>query len=249
MAQRKLADFTADQLWEEWRKDLDRIKKDTHELFSARRTFRDLGEVFRANPRLQERGGDIWEWMRVNYASYLTMRIRRETDDQGNTVNLNQLLNEMETRPEVVTRGRYFAMLNLQPPQMFLKEPNERYFTKTWMAEGAAADPVNPAEDRLDPARVTADREALQAAAEPVRDVANKQVAHRTRVDVKRLTFPEVDAAFDAIEQTLTKYYVLLHGIALLQAEPVPQFDTHEVFTFPWIEPKKHSSPETSDVG
>jgi len=81
-------------------------------------------------------------------------------------------------------------------------------------------------------------QEALQAAAERVREVANKDVAHRARVDIKDLTIPEVDAAVDAIETTLTKYYTLLHGASLMQAEPVPQFDTHAVFTFPWIERK-----------
>ena len=70
-----------------------------------------------------------------------------------------------------------------------------------------------------------------------VSEVANKQVAHRTRVDVEALRIPEVDSALDVIEDTLKKYYVLLHGVALLQAEPTPQFNTHEVFTFPWIPP------------
>jgi hypothetical protein len=56
---------------------------------------------------------------------------------------------------------------------------------------------------------------------------------------VKDLTFPELDAAFDAIEKTLTKYYTLLHGASLMQAEPTPQFNTRAVFTFPWIDPEK----------
>ena len=126
MAQRKLADFAADQLWNAWRDDVKAIRQDVHELFSIRRTFRDLGEVFRSNPRLQECGGDMWEWIRVTYASYVIMRIRRETDDQGNTVNLNQLLREIEQRPDVVTRGRFFAMLDLQPSQAFLKAAADR---------------------------------------------------------------------------------------------------------------------------
>ena len=72
---------------------------------------------------------------------------------------------------------------------------------------------------------------------ERVCEVANKQVAHRTRVDVETLRIPEVDAALDAIEEALKKYCVLLDGVSLLQAEPTPQFDTQEVFTFPWIQP------------
>ena len=47
---------------------------------------------------------------------------------------------------------------------------------------------------------------------------------------------PDVEAAFDALEATLTKYYALLIGNWLDRAEPAPIFNTHEVFTFPWIE-------------
>lgn len=226
----------ADQLWEEWRNDLERIRQDIHELFSSRRTFRDIAAVFEQNKRLQEVGGYLWDWMRISYASYVVMRVRRETDDQGNTINLHQLLKEIETRPDVVTRGRFFEMLNL-PEGHFLQEVNQRYFTNTWMPIGSPASD-NPV-DQIDPSRVREDRGALQVAAERVREVANKDVAHRARVDVKDLTIPEVDAAFDAIEATLTKYYTLLHGASLMQAEPVPQFDTRAVFTFPWIEVKR----------
>jgi hypothetical protein len=77
-------------------------------------------------------------------------------------------------------------------------------------------------------------------AVERVMEVANQQVAHRTRVDVRSLTVPEVDAAFDAIEEALQKYNLLLEGSSLVGAEPSPQFDTLEVFTFPWLRGKSN---------
>jgi hypothetical protein len=49
------------------------------------------------------------------------------------------------------------------------------------------------------------------------------------------LTFTQLDAVFEAVETTLTKYYGLLHGASLVGLEPTPQFDTLEVFTFSWI--------------
>jgi hypothetical protein len=238
MAQRKVRDLPADKLWKDWRSDIDEIKQDTYELFSSRRTFRDVAAVFRGNPRLQEVGGHLWDWMRISYASYVVMRVRRETDEQGNTVNLNQLLAEIEARPEVITRARYFAMLAL-PPGHFLLESNERYFTDEWTGPSSRPSPGNPGADYVDPPRIRDDRDSLQAAVERVKEIGNRQVAHRTRVEVKDLTFPELDATFDAIEKTLKKYYTLLHGATLMQAEPAPQFNTHAVFTFPWIDPEK----------
>ncbi len=32
------------------------------------------------------------------------------------------------------------------------------------------------------------------------------------------------------------KYYALLRGAGIVQLEPAPQYNTFEVFTFPWIE-------------
>ena len=96
---------------------------------------------------------------------------------------------------------------------------------------------TTPGLDYVDPARVAAHREALQKAVERVQEFGNKQVAHRTRVEVEDLRIAEVDDAFDAIDETLQKYCVLLRGEALLKAEPAPQFNTSEVFTFPWIDP------------
>ena len=66
-------------------------------------------------------------------------------------------------------------------------------------------------------------------------EVANQALAHRTRKESKALTTPEADDAFQAIEDCLKDYYALLHGVSF-SAEPTAQFDTLEVFTFPWIE-------------
>jgi hypothetical protein len=238
MTQRNVRKLSPDDLWSEWRQDITRIKNDVYELFSSRRTFRNLAKVFRNNKRLQETGSYLWEWMRLSYASYVVMRVRRETDEQGNTINLNQLLREIEQRPDVISRRRYLEMLGLEPGS-FLIQVNERYFTDEWTGPDTRRDPSDSGSDFIDPGKIAADRKVLQDAVERVREVANKQVAHRARIDVAALRIPEIDQAFDAIEQTLQRYHTLLHGSWIAQAEPAPQFDTHEVFSFAWIEPTK----------
>lgn len=227
MAKAPLRDLSDDEVWARWRDDLARIRQDAHELFRARRTFRDVVEVFKGNPRLQDTGGHLWQWMLVNYASFVVMRIRREVDDQGNVVSLDMLLREIAERPGVIMRQRYIGMLALRSDS-FLIELNHRYFSETW------ANPAVP--DVIDADRVKADRDALQAATDRVQAVGNRSVAHRQRVEVKELKVAEADAAFDALEATLTKYWTLLHGSSLDGLEPAPQFDTHEVYTFPWLE-------------
>ena len=231
MPQRDIRRIPADDLFREWMQDIERIRLDIHELFSLRRTFRDVADVFRGNSRLQQVGGHIWGWLRVNYVASVLMRVRRQVDSQQNTVNLRQLLEELCQRPEVVTRGRRRAVHGPIEGE-YVRRSVEDAFTEIWVREGHA-DPDN---DHVSAIVVAEDLRGLDAATQRVADVANRNLAHATRVSVEDLQAPEVDAAFDAIESILKKYYPLLTDKGLSAAEAAPQFNTHEVFTFPWID-------------
>ena len=41
--------------------------------------------------QLQATGGHVWNFILVRYASFVVMRIRRETDGQGNTLSKTRL--------------------------------------------------------------------------------------------------------------------------------------------------------------
>lgn len=224
-----------DEIFRAWMADIENIRTDIHEMFSLRRTFRDVAEVFRNNPRLQEVGGHLWEWMLLSYAASILIRVRRQVQGQKGTVDLDQLLRAISKRPDVITRGRRYA-IHGPIESRHMRELLDREFTETWVRN---SDSQNPDQDQIDPMIVAADLKQLEKAVEAVTEVANRAIAHRTRVNVGDVTFGEVDKAFDAIEQTLQKYYALIVGNSLAQAEPTPQFNTHEVFTFAWIEPRK----------
>jgi hypothetical protein len=150
-------------------------------------------------------------------------------------VNLKQLMHAIIRRPDVITRGRRYAIHGPIESE-HLRELLDRSFTKIWVAK---SDADHPEHDRVDPAIVKADLAALEDQLEKVTEFANRTIAHKTRVAPGSVTYAELDDAFAAIEKTLQKYYALLLGGSLMQAEPTPQFNTHEVFTFPWIEPRK----------
>ena len=71
-----------DEIFKGWIADIENIRQDIHEMFSLRRTFRDVAEVFRNNKRLQDVGGHLWEWMLLNYAASILMRVRRQVQGQ-----------------------------------------------------------------------------------------------------------------------------------------------------------------------
>ena len=233
MTQRGIKDVPADELWNEWRHDFEAIKKDIHYLFRERRTFREVTEVFRQNGRLHDVGGHLWDLMSRAWVSHVAIRVGHETDERGNTINLNQLLRQIEARPDVATRGRYFAMLDLSSDKEWLRPTLDESFTRMWLPVDSPSS--TKSEDRVDVTRVAGDREVLRKAALRVSDLANQRVPHHRRLDVGSLTVPEVDGAFDAIERTLRKYNFLLEASSRDSAEPRPKFDAHEVFTFPWL--------------
>src|SRR5437879_5269033 len=104
--------MTADRLWSEWQADAERIRKDTVELFSFRRQFREIQEIFAGNAHLQAVGGHVWDWIRRAYVWTVLARLRHEAVCEGNGVSLRQLLEEIERRPDVVTRGRVLSRVS-----------------------------------------------------------------------------------------------------------------------------------------
>ena len=66
-------------------------------------------------------------------------------------------------------------------------------------------------------------------------DLANRRFLHvQPKAKVDEFSFQDIDDALGIIEMVLKKYSGLLLGSPLLEAEPVPDFNTHRVFTFPW---------------
>ena len=216
-------------------RDVEEIRKDIHELFSLRRTFRDVVGVFQENTRLQAVGGHLWDWMRLNYAASVLLKMRRQVDTRRNTLNLGQLLTELSKQPTVVTRDRRARIHDgtLGPIEAEgLRQHVDGLFSETWVRETHD----DPGDGHIAPEVIADDLRVLRTATKRVYQIARRNVAHRNRLAVKELKMPDVEAAFDALEATLTKYYALLIGNWLDRAEPAPIFNTHEVFTFPWIE-------------
>ena len=91
--------------------------------------------------------------------------------------------------------------------------------------------------DTIDPARVLADIDRLNAAAAATKRYVNKRIAHIDRNGNPTVpTAPEIDAAVELIGELLHKYTLLLTG-ADLRLGILVAFDWTSVFTVPWIDP------------
>jgi hypothetical protein len=213
---------TDDELWVQWRADIDRIYKETVYAFRNRLVFREVLSIARNNERLRNEAGFFFDWLRGVYGRDQAVAVRREADDSLDAINLVQLMRQMTKRPEVMSRARYKA--HFPADTVINAEMQDRQFND--LAGGA---------DLISKAVIGEDRKRLIARCEPVVTYVSKMVAHRTPATGIALTIAQIDEALDAIEEVFQKYYVMLTGRSLLQAEPAIQFDWESIFTYPWV--------------
>lgn len=224
--------LTEDQQWEQWKKDVERIKTETVLVFRNRLVFRELRETFTNNAQLMANGGFFWRWLFGMYGRDMVLAVGRELDRDTEVVNLIQLMHQIKKHPGIITRKRFLEKLSIQQPagpndlrNRILWEVNDKWFTDN-MGIG----------EEVDIALIKQDRNWLEKRCRRVMKYRHKIVAHRTGMELT-LTAEHIDEALDAIEKMLLKYYLLFTGGGLMGAEPALQFDWQHIFTYPWITP------------
>jgi len=96
-------------------------------------------------------------------------------------------------------------------------------------------------DDYMDPGYIQNDRDALDAECKPVKDYANRMLAHRTPIEEMPLTIGQLNRAIDAFEPMLVKYYAIVNGASLVGLEPSIIGDWTAPFRIAW-------SPEANDA-
>jgi hypothetical protein len=175
------------------------------------------------------------------YGRDMVLAVGRELDRGTEVVNLIQLMYQLTKRPQVITRKRFFTMLDLKKQgtdwtadtlYKHLREQNEK-----WFADNVGAG------DQLDPAVIKKDRNKLEKKCRKVMKYRHKVVAHRSTMELT-LIVADLDEALDAIEDMLKKYYLLFYGGALVGAEPAIQFDWGVVLPTPGLPRQQHDIRE-----
>ncbi len=229
MVEKKLREMTDDEVFARWQKRLDRVQTELTYLFATRRKFFDIQEMFGSNEELNAIGSQAYEWLLGIWGRDAVMAVRRELDNDSNTIAFGTLLDEMADRPRVLTRRRYLS---------FLKKGDEdlkHAFNEEFERYRILRPNKNRGDDHLNPDGIASDRRDLNEAAQPVLEYANRLIAHRTPIDKLALTVRDVNKAIDAIEPIFKKYHVLLTGKALHAVEPENIGDDWtDVFKFPW---------------
>lgn len=231
MAQRRFDQLSDDELFADWSETARRAYDDAVRLHWNRHMFRTLAAVFKANPNLREKGGHFWEWARGNYIAGAGMAIRRELDRDGTVPNLRRMLHEIIERPAVLSRARYLAQWNPQGSSE-LQRANRCFEGFKFVRQSS-----NPKDDHIDPGDVAADLERLDAQTKTVQEFIEQTIAHRQRTMPDPVTFADFNKTIAAVEAVFKKYYARITQCSIDRVQPVSQYDTIEVYTFPWLPP------------
>ena len=163
--------------------------------------------------------------------SSAAVAVRRQTDNDDNSICLRRLLRETRDYAHIVTRSHYLALSAPAGSQEFLTTLNNYTFDE-WAGEGV---------DHPDPARVEADLQSLLNVSERIRHYVNKRVAHFDRNGVRpdmMPTFQDLDDASKVIESLTQKYHLIFTGVWIGQLRPTIIYPWTEVFSLPWIPAK-----------
>jgi len=230
---KKLKRLSEEDVWTRWNERMTRVRHELHYVYGTRARFNDITALFEKNDKLKSMGGDVYDWMFRMWARDVVIAIRRELDNDTNTVCVGRLLDEMAQRPKVITRARYLDGI---------EESDFRYgmLWKTFDGFGVLRQgDTAPLTDYLDPAGIAADRRRLLQVAKPVLAYANQLVAHRSETEHVPVTLGDVNRTVETIEEVFVKYYAIIVGPSLMGLEPSIIHDWMKPFTIPWLVPEE----------
>jgi hypothetical protein len=232
MASKKFHNLSDEQVWARWQERIERIRHELHYVYTNRNKFRIMTKMFEDNPKLKAIGGQIFEWLFFQWARDAIIAVRRELDPDSNTVSLGCMLDEMVERPEVLTRRRYVGRIR--------DESDFRWRMLNTVFDGygliKATDSMG---DYMDPVCIQNDRDALDTECKPVKDYANRMLAHRTPIEEMPLTIGQLNKAIDVFEPMFVKYYAIVNGASLMGLEPSIIGDWTAPFRIAWSSEKQ----------
>lgn len=212
--ERELRDQLADRL--------DVLKTEVQALTVGHHIFWEVQKIIKANPQIQT-GSSFYEWMGSAYATSMSVAIRRQVDEDLDSISFINFLKKIHASPGVISRKAYKDLFvdGKYPPRWA-----DSCFDRL-TAKGL---------DHIDPDDVAKQIEALRENTDHVRKYVNRRVAHRDRRDFRPIPkFRDIDAAVDYLDHLTVRYLNLFRGMSMKTVLPTWQYDWKEIFRHPWI--------------
>jgi hypothetical protein len=197
-----------------WRRRLRLIHVLAQDLATQRHYFQELRGLIRTSKKLNRLDhGGFFASLERSYSDSLSIAVRRIVAGDARSVTLTSILNEIERRPELLSRKLYVGRLDRAtwPSDTWerrairedFKRAQNKHYDKL-VAPGAAHPRASD---------VRRDLRRLKLATERIKHHANRRVAHQDRRALRmKVTFDELFAVADVVEDILAKYGRLIRA-------------------------------------
>jgi hypothetical protein len=217
---------TEDELRKRLLESLKIITDDVQDLFVDHHIFWEVQKIIKANPKLQQTPGTFNHWMASNFVASAALAVRRQSDQDKDSVSLRRLLEELKLRPDLFSRT-YFTSLYKNGPAEHLKKMADHDYDKH----------VGAGRSELDPVRIQQDIDLLTTKTNQIRHYVNKKLAHYDAKGLKQTvpTFTDLEDTMRSMKELVQKYNLIMRATWIADLLPTFQFDWTEVFRVTWI--------------
>ncbi len=206
--------------WNRW---LDRIYGDVQWTLTNRYIYTEVQKIVLANPKIRT-GSAFYEWMGNVYATTAAMGVRRQLDERKDSVSLARLLGDMDSKANILSRGRYIALWGEDSVTQALAN---RKFDKL----------AGKGQLHVPRGQLAADLSNLKSKARNIKKYATKLVAHADKSRLKQLpTYRDLNDCLDHIEELTKKCFRLLRAVDQRKIVPMWLDDWKEIFHHAWIQ-------------
>jgi HEPN superfamily AbiU2-like protein len=206
---------------------LDDLKLDVIKLRKYQRIYRELKDIIAANEALHVPSA-FYEYFSDTYVTYISLAIRRLTDDSPDCTSLFRFLKRIKGDPSVVSRQRYKALFTKTKPTNVLEEHI------AGMSDHAYDALVGKAKPQPDSSDIQTELDLLREKTEAIVALADSKIAHSIGEPKKVPKYRDVDDAIEYVSDVIKRYLALLHATTN-NLDVVFVHDWKKIFRIPWI--------------
>jgi hypothetical protein len=192
---------SAEDIVRDWLRRIELIEDDVQELLARRQVFQRLGEIVRANPKLN-RPSYLYEYLQATYGISAAVGVRRHarSDRPELDASLLGLLYSIRRTPELLSRERHVC---LYAEQGMPVEVGSKEFDRL----------AGVGVPYLEKRHVQPDIDRFLVASEEVEKYVTTRIAHLDKDPPKTIpNYADLDHALVTVEQIVERYTNLLQG-------------------------------------
>jgi hypothetical protein len=216
-----------EEAWNRWAAAIEQVKVDLQSTINDRAVYQGFNEVVRENEDWirQHQGLLFYDFVVRSYVARVALGVRRQVRVKDDAISLVRIMSQMRDCAAQLTLDFYLERFPRNPDY---DVPWQEWTFKQISEDGRVASTTIIDAHIGELKRLTTEIEAF----------ADKTLAHRDKKGYSgKVTFNDLDAAVDALDDIACKYISVLTGKGYSSLQATIVFDWKRIFRVPWREP------------